>query len=214
MASVRKWYPIVVVAATVVLSAIAYPRLPDRVPIHWNLHGQIDGYGSKLVATLMLPLVLLGLWGLLRLLPKIDPRVENYAKFETTYDLVVNCALTVVALTHCAFLADVFGIPISIMRVVPAAVGVLLIIIGNALPRVRPNWWFGIRTPWTLSNDRVWERTHRVSGYVFVALGVLALGALVLPIGITAPAMGVIGLAAALWSIGYSYYVYRQETSQ
>jgi uncharacterized membrane protein len=117
-------------------------------------------------------------------------------------------------MAHFAILSQAFGISISIMRLLPAAVGVLLIVVGNALPRVRPNWWFGIRTPWTLSNDRVWERTHRVSGYVFVALGVLALGALVLPIGITASAMGVIGLAAAVWSIGYSYYVYRQETSQ
>lgn len=214
MPSLRKWYPIVVVGATIVVSAVAYPRLPDRVPTHWNWHGQIDGYGSRLVATVVLPLVLLGMWGLLRVLPKIDPRVENYAKFEPTYDLVVNCALTVLALAHFAILSKVFGIPISMMRLVPAAVAVLLIVVGNALPRVRPNWWFGIRTPWTLSNDRVWERTHRVSGYVFVALGVLALGALILPIGITAPAMGVIGLAAALWSIGYSYYVYRQESSQ
>ena len=214
MASLRKWYPIVVVGATIVVSAIAYPRLPDRVPMHWNLHGQIDGYGSKLVATVVLPLALFGLWALFRVLPKIDPLGANYAKFEGTYDLVVNCALTALALAHVAILSQVFGIPISIMRLVPAAVGVLLIVVGNALPRVRPNWWFGIRTPWTLSNDRVWERTHRVSGYVFVALGVLALGALVLPIGITAFAMGVIGLAAAVWSIGYSYYVYRQETSQ
>ena len=214
MASLRKWYPIVVVAATIIVSVIAYPRLPDRVPTHWNLHGQIDGYGSKLVATAVLPLILLGLWGFLRVLPKLDPHAANYAKFEGTYDLVVNCALTVLALVHFVMLSEVFGIPIPIMRLLPAAVGALLIVVGNALPRVRPNWWFGIRTPWTLSNDRVWERTHRVTGYVFVALGVLALGALVLPIRITGPAMGAIGLAAALWSIGYSYYAYRQETSQ
>src|SRR6266705_1621373 len=154
----RKGYPFVLVGATLILSAIAYPRLPDRVPTHWNMHGQVNAYGPKWVSTLVFPAILLGLWGLLRFLPTIDPRRANYAKMQSTYDLVVNVVLTMVAAMHIVTVAAASGAPVAIPRLIPAIVGLGLVVLGNVLPRARPNWWFGIRTPWTLSNDRVWER--------------------------------------------------------
>jgi uncharacterized membrane protein len=96
----------------------------------------------------------------------------------------------------------------------PVGAGVLLIVIGNVLPRARPNFWFGIRTPWTLTNERVWERTHRVGGYVLVGAGILVVGAAFLPIDIAAPAAGVMAVGAALITVIYSYYAWRQETSR
>jgi len=209
----RKWYPVFVIAVTVIASAIAYPRLPETVPSHWNLQGQVNGWQPRGRAAFLMPIVLLVLWGVMRGLPAIDPRRANYAKFRPTYDFVVNAVLTVLALIHLAVIGAALGAPISIHRLVPIAFGVMLIAIGNQLPRARPNWWFGIRTPWTLSNDRVWERTHRVGGYLMTASGAaIIIGALVTKLA--GPLIIVCIAGAGLGSVIYSYVAWKQETSR
>ena len=210
----RRWYPALLVVLTFAASILAYPRLPDRVPTPWNIHGQVDGYGSRWIATFLIPGMLIALWGLLRVLPRIDPRRENYASMQGTYDLVVNVTLTLLAVVHFVVLGAVMGAPISIGRVVPAIIGGALVIIGKVLPRARPNWWFGIRTPWTLSNDRVWERTHHVGGYVMMVVGVLAILASVLDLTIASVAVGIAAGALGLGLIAYSYFAWKQETSR
>jgi uncharacterized membrane protein len=209
----RKWYPAILTAVTAIVSAVAYPRLPETVPSHWNLHGQVNGWTSRGRAAFLIPVLLLVLWGVLRALPAIDPRRANYAKFQPTYDLMIGAVLTFVALIHFVVLALALGAPISVNRVIPIALGVVLIAIGNQLPRARSNWWFGIRTPWTLSNERVWERTHRVGGYLMTAAGVATIiGGLVSDF--VGPIIVVCLVGSALGSVFYSYYAWRQETSR
>lgn len=210
----RKWYPAVLVVVTFVGAIIVYPRLPDRVPTHWDIHDRVNGYGPSWMATFLMPVMLLALWGLMRFLPRIDPRRANYAKMQGVYDLVVNVMLTLIAVLHFVVLGAASGVPISIARVVPAIVGVALIVIGRLLPLAQPNWWFGIRTPWTLSNDRVWARTHRVGGYVMMTIGVLAIVASILGMTIASAAVGIVAAALGLGLIAYSYFAWKQETSQ
>lgn len=208
----RKWYPILVVAAAVVASAVAYTRLPERVPVHWNAAGEVDRYGSPLEGVLVMPLVMVGLALLIPALPRIDPRGANYEKFKPTYHLVMNTILTFMLGVHATILAATLGLPVDVGRVVPIGLGALLIVLGNVLPRTRPNWMFGIRTPWTLSSDRVWERTHRVGGYLMLAAGLL-----VVLVGLLSPgarsmlAVVTAVVAAALGSVAYSYVAWRQE---
>jgi uncharacterized membrane protein len=209
----RKWYPLSLVMLSVLASIIVYPRLPDRIPTHWNVHGQIDGYGSKWLTIGLFPLMLLGIWGIMRFLPTIDPRRENYAKFRGTYTLVVNAVLTLVLMLHGAAIAAALGAPFA-FRLLPLGIGALFIVLGNALPRARPNWWFGIRTPWTLSNDRVWERTHRVGGYLFVLLGIVTALATLTRRDVTFFVVGILGAVTALSTVIYSYVAWRQETSR
>ena len=209
----RKWYPAVLIAVTAIVSAVVYPRLPETVPTHWNLHGQVNGWQPRGRAAFFMPVLMLVLWGVLRGLPAIDPRRANYAKFQPTYDLMIGAVLTLVALIHVVVLAVALGAPISMHRVIPIALGVVFIAIGNQLPRARSNWWFGIRTPWTLSNERVWERTHRVGGYLMTAAGVaMIIGGLVSDFA--GPLILVCLVGFALGSTIYSYYAWRQETSQ
>jgi uncharacterized membrane protein len=210
----RKWYPAVLAAVTFAAAFLVYPRLPDRVPTHWDLHDRVNGYGPRWMVTFLFPVMLLVLWGILRFLPRIDPRRANYAKMQSTYDLVVNLTLTLIAVLHFVVLGAAMGAPISIARIVPAIVGAALVAIGNVLPRARPNWWFGIRTPWTLSNDRVWERTHRIGGYVLMAVGALAILASIAGVTIASAAVGVAAAALGLGLIVYSYLAWRQETSR
>lgn len=210
----RKWYPAFLVALSVAVSVYAYPRLPARVTTHWDIHGQPNGYSSRLFAAVFFPLLLLALWGFLRGLPRIDPRRANYAKMQGSYDLVVNAALTIVVIAHVGAMSAALGAHVNIVRVVTAAVGAMIALIGNVLPRARPNWWFGIRTPWTLSNDRVWERTHRVGGYVMTAIGALAILASILGVTVASAAVGIAAAALGLGLIAYSYFAWKQETSR
>jgi uncharacterized membrane protein len=167
----RKYLPVIPIAVAFVFSAAVYGKLPERVPVHWDWTGQPDRWGSRLEGAFLMPAMTLGLWLLLRFLPKIDPRRANYARFGDTYDFVVAAIVTFMAGLHVVVLGAALGWPIAVDRVVPGAVGVLLVIIGNLLPRARSNWWFGIRTPWTLSSDRVWQKTHRVGGYLMILAG-------------------------------------------
>jgi uncharacterized membrane protein len=208
-----QWYPLLLVVASAVATVIVYPRLPDRIPRHWNIHSQPNGFGPKWAFAGLFPVALAVLWGVLRVLPRIDPHRANYEKFQSTYDLLVNSVLTLACFFHAYAIAEALGIAMP-FRVLPLALAGACIILGNVLPRARPNWWFGIRTPWTLSNDRVWERTHRVGGYLVFALGVLAVIAAVLPRQLAFPVIGVVGISTALSMVIYSYVAWRQETSR
>ena len=210
----RKWYPAVLIVVTAILSAVAYPRLPATVPSHWNIHGQVNSWQSRERAAFFVPILLLVVWAAMRGLPKIDPRRANYAKFQPTYDFVIAAVLTMVALVHLAVLAYALGLPILIHRIAPVLLGLMLIAIGNQLPRARSNWWFGIRTPWTLSNDRVWERTHRVGGYVMTLIGVLAIVSSFFAAEVAFVTFIVVAGAMSLGLIAYSYFVWKHETAK
>jgi uncharacterized membrane protein len=210
----RKWLAPGLIALTIVVTAVVFPRLPARVPVHWGLHGRVDRYGSRFEGVLVMPLIMIGTWLLLRFLPRIDPRRSNYEKFADTYELFVNSLVGLFFVMQGVMLATALGVPVSMNRVVPALVGVLFIVLGNALPRARPNWWFGIRTPWTLSNDRVWMKTHRVGGYLMVAAGLLMLVAAAIQSAWTLAVAFVAVLAAGFASLVYSYFAWKQETSR
>lgn len=208
----RKWYPALLTALAFVISIIAYGHLPDSMPTHWNIHGEVDGYGSRFVGAFVNPLIMVAIAFMIPILPKIDPRGRNYEKFGTAYLTMMNATITLMFVFHIFALSSALGMNVPIQRIIPAAVGLLFVVIGNLLPRVRPNWMVGIRNPWTLSSDRVWERAHRVGGYLMMGLGVL----LVL-IGPFAPMIAtmilIVGgtIAAAIGITAYSYVLWKQE---
>jgi uncharacterized membrane protein len=125
--------------------------------------------------------------------------------------------MTTLAVLHVLMLGAGLGWPVSMERVTPLRVGGMFILLGNVLPRARPNWWFGIRTPWTLTNDRVWERTHRLGGYLFVGAGLLLVLAALLPGAMADVAVPVIVgavVVAAVVPLVYSYFAWKQERSK
>ena len=210
----RKWLAPVLILAAVVFSIAVYSRLPERTPVHWDLHGEVTRYGSRAEGAFFAPSFMLLIWLLLRFLPRIDPRRANYEKFADTYDLLINSVVALFLVMHVALIGTALGWPVSMTRLGPALIGLQFVILGNALPRARPNWWFGIRTPWTLSNDRVWTRTHRVGGYLLAAAGVVLLLAAVHPAQWIF-ALGLVAvIAAGFGSLVYSYFAWKQETSK
>src|SRR5205809_4076662 len=111
-------------------------------------------------------------------LPKIDPRHENYVKFLSSYWLIANAVIVFLLVAHGLIIAAGLGFSIKIDRLMPLGIGLLFVFLGNFLTRVEPNWFVGIRTPWTLSSDTVWRKTHRTGGWLMVLGGfVIGLGA-------------------------------------
>lgn len=209
--SMRKHLPPLIIITAVVVTALVYPQIPERIPTHWNIQGEVDKWSSRLWGAWLIPLIMPVLWGIFRALPHIDPRKENYVKFASTYEWIVALAMGFMLLLQGVVLRAATGHDVPMERVMPFGVGVMFVIIGNLLPRARSNWFVGIRTPWTLSSERSWERTHRLGGYVLVFTGVaLVVSAFV------APTRGLVLLPfivfpAVLVLIGYSYVVWKQD---
>lgn len=207
----RKYVPLLLIVIMLVASALAYDNLPDRMPSHWNERGEIDGYSSRAFGAFGIPVIALFMWGLMRLLPSIDPRRENYDKFRRMYDVLIAGVIGFLALLHLGILGFSLGMPIAVDKLAFGAVGLLFILLGNFLPQARPNWFVGIRTPWTLSSDRVWERTHRVGGYAFALAGLVMLGALAFAPNYVFHTVVGLTVAMAAFVLGYSYFAWRQE---
>ena len=210
----RKWYPWVLVGLTLGFSAAVYTKLPAEIPTHWDFRGEINDRTSRVWAAWLMPLVLVTMAIILPRLPALDPRRENYGKFRPSYDLVINASMTLIAAMHVLTLGAGMGWPIPMVRVAPIMVGVLFVVLGNVLPRARSNWMFGIRTPWTLTNDRVWERTHRLGGMTFVGAGLaLIISAFLKPTAMVTVLI-VASVLASIIPVAYSYFAWRQETSR
>jgi len=208
----RKLMPgLLVLAAAAAFTAWAYPQLPPLVATHFNVHGQPNGWSSRFTAAVLIPAIVLVMAVVFAVLPRIDPRRANYAKFGPAYWTIANAVLAVIAAIHVVLLMKALGWQIDMTRVAMAGVGALLVLVGNLMTRIRPNWFVGIRTPWTLSSETVWRRTHRFGGAAFVIAGVCLVAAgFVEARWALYGAVGVTG-AAALGSVVYSYLLWRGE---
>jgi uncharacterized membrane protein len=171
----RKWFPTVLVVIAIAMSLAAFPHLPDRVPIHWGWDGEPNGWAGRPFGAFAIPLLMVGFVVLFRVLPGADPRKDNYEKFLSSYDFIAISVVSLCFAVHCVSLGMALGLPLPVERLGPGMVGAFYIGMGNVFPRLRSNWWIGIRTPWSLSSDTNWARTQRIGGYLFVASGVLLL---------------------------------------
>ncbi|MNK87806.1 Immunity protein SdpI [compost metagenome] len=204
--------PILLILATWVLVAWYWPHLPDPMPTHWGVNGQPDGWMPRFWGAIVGPLTSTLVYLMMTLSPYIDPRSRNWAAFGNIYPVLKTSVtalmlfVTYLALTAAASTDQV--LPASRLLV---AIGLLFIVLGNYLPKVRSNFFVGIRTPWTLSSDEVWVRTHRLAGKLMVALGLLILLCTWLP-GSWAAGI-VIGASLALTAVTfvYSYWLYRRQ---
>jgi uncharacterized membrane protein len=206
----KRWIAPALIGGMVLFTAVVYSRLPAELPTHWNIRGEVDGWSSRPVGALMLPVIALALWLLLPLLRRLDPRAEHYERFDATFWLLVNVLVMFMAAMHVIVLGSGLGWPVDVSRAVLVLVGLLFMALGNYLPRLRSNWWMGIRTPWTLESEEVWRSTHRLAGTTFVLGGVATVIAAVLPTPAAFPLAFVAMSVAALVPVVYSYVAYRR----
>jgi uncharacterized membrane protein len=164
-------------AAMFVMTAVAWSSAPDRIPVHWGIDGQVDRYGGKFEGLMVAPLIGLGIYLLLLVVPRIDPRRAHYAAFAGPYAVLRTAAVGMTFALDVMIQLIIRGRAITVNAFVSVALGALLLIVGRYLPTLKSNWFVGVRTPWTLSSEESWRRTHVLAGWLMAASGAIVLAA-------------------------------------
>jgi uncharacterized membrane protein len=162
------WLEVILLAAPFVVLAIYWNELPARVPMHWDFRGQSDGWSAKTPGIFMIPLTALGMTALLHVLPWFDPMLRRAAGEESLMPAVLPIVrIAVLLLLDAIFFVQIatsLGRSVSSGRIIMTCMLVFLVVMGNYLGNLRPNYFLGIRTPWTLENPETWRATHRLGG--------------------------------------------------
>lgn len=204
-------FPLSITLLTLVAWIIALPHLPATMPIHWGANGEADGFATKINAMILTVGIMVLIYFVIAFVPRIDPRKENYKYFSKTYNILLNAVLLLFFFVNMSTILQGLGYNVPMSYIAPIMAGLVFIIIGNYLQRVRSNYFMGIRTPWTLSNENVWKKTHRLSGKIFFIGGLLILISALLPDGYKSVIMwGSIVLCVAIPYL-YSYVAYKKE---
>ena len=196
-----------------VLSIYFYPHVPEQMATHWNSQGEVDGYMPKFWGLFFMPVLITGLAIMFLVIPKIDPKKENIEKFRKYYDRFTVIFVLFMVTVHLQILLWNTGVRISPSAILPVGTGVLFYYIGTLVENAERNWFIGVRTPWTLSSDRVWKKTNRLGGKLFRAAGIIAVfGAVFSEFAFLFIIIPV--LFAAGFTVVYSYVEYHKELKE
>lgn len=205
-----------IIAIQVIVAVYGFAVLPESVPIHWGIGGQATSYGPKWVGTFLYPLMSIGLSVLIRVLVAAGPRLggrENTAANLQIGKIILTSVILFMLIVQLSTTARALGVDFNMSTVILLALSVLFIFLGNYMGKVRRNFWMGIRTPWSLASSVVWERTHRLGGWLFVAVGLIGIPCSFIPAlrpwGVVVPIIGV-----TIFLYVYSYVCYQRATQE
>ena len=207
----KLWPGIVFILAAAAFGFAVSGQMPERVASHWDAAGEPNGYSSRIVLLLMVPVIGTLMSVVLAYAPQLDPKRRNFPLHAGAYWILTNTILIFLAAVHVLTIGYNIGWQVNFGRVMGIGLGLLFMMVGNFLTRVRPNWIMGIRTPWTLSSDRAWRETHRAGGYTFVVVGLVTLiAAFAAPKVVVFVLVGGVAFAALL-SVGWSYFAWKRD---
>jgi uncharacterized membrane protein len=190
--------------------AVFWERLPDVVVSHWNMYGEADGYMPKLWGMLLFPIFLVVVDVLTLVLPKIDPMKNNLKGFQNWfYGFILVLNLFFLVLQVQVILWSL-GTQISPNLIVPVLMGGLFVYVGLMLDKVKQNWFIGIKTPWTLSSELVWDKTHKLGAKFFIAVGVCSVLSVLFADWAFLVVIGLV-IVSSLYLVLFSYLEYRKE---
>lgn len=201
-----KYVPWLGAAAMWAVAAQMWDRVPAELPVHWNFSGQPDRWGGRAEALLLLPGVVTVALAAFSVLPRIDPGRANWDQMRGAW---AGFQVAFVVLLGAIYAATLGTFDMATMM--PRLLGAFLIVLGALMGKVRPNFFFGVRTPWTLTSKRAWIRTHRVGGFAYIAVGILGI-----VLGFVAPGLAFGALLAGLLAVSlglvaYSWAVWRGD---
>lgn len=211
----KEWYVVLLLLLPFAFSMYIWDELPDQVPTHFNMQGEADDWGPKWVNAIMFPAIGLGTYLLLVFLPIIDPkkRIESRQKPIAAIRIITSMFMVFM---YVFIMAESLGTDLNFSIYIQVGIGMLFLVLGNYMYSIKQNYFIGVRTPWTLENEEVWKRTHRLTAKVWT------IGALIM---IIAPLT--ISNSMAYWSIFsvvvtilvlvpiiYSYVIFQQLDSQ
>lgn len=188
---------------------VFWGQLPNEMPVHWNFSGQVDRYWPKLYALLLAPMLGILFVILFSVLSKIDPRKEKYQKFRKTWEIIQILLLSFVVYLQFIILYMSMVPNGDITKLMLIGIGILFVLIGNYMGKVRQNYFVGFKTPWALANEDVWNKTQRVGGLMFVFTGIVFIIEAffkwyLLPVFI------IVMVLTVILPILYSYWVFKQ----
>jgi len=205
------YYPLVIVMLMFLAGAYLYPQLPDQIPTHWNAQGEVDDYSSRDVGVFMMPVISLAIYLIFLAIPHMAVFKKNVKEF---YDSYAGGFFTILMLfmfgVQLFSLFAGLGSQFEIMYFMVPAISMLFGYIGYILPKVKRNFFIGIRTPWTLASDRVWKKTHEMGGKLFMGSAVIMLLSLLFPPEAFWVSIVAI-IAASFYMLLYSYLEFRKE---
>jgi uncharacterized membrane protein len=193
----------------IIVSALAYPLLPEQVASHWGINDQPDGFTSRFWGVALMPLVTIGMALLLLAIPAIDPLKANIEQFRGYLNAFIVLLVAFMLYIHGLTLAYNLGYPVRMSLGMIPTMGLLFVFIGILMGKAKRNYFIGIRTPWTLANDQVWEQTHQLGSKLFIGAGVLSLASLLFGENGFWLMMGLI-LSAAFIPVIYSYFAWKR----
>ncbi len=205
---------VIVILLMLIASAFAWQKLPDevRIPVHWNVAGQPDRYGGKCLGLMLMPLATIIMVIVMLVAPTVEPRQQNIQSSRKAYNMILSAIVLLMAFLHFIILMAALGQPVNVMKGVCLGIGLMFILIGNYSGKIRSNFMLGVKTPWTLSSELSWHKTHRLAGRLFILLG-----AIIGLSGLTLPGMAVFiilltggfGLVAVI--MVYSYLIWKKD---
>jgi uncharacterized membrane protein len=200
---------LVLVAAALAATLVAWNQLPARVPLHWNAHGRVDGYGPRWMLLAVGPGAMLAELAVFAALPALSPKRFALEPFSATYLRIMLAAVSLAGYITAVLLWVALTGDVEVTGALLAGVSVLVVVLGNVMGKVRRNFFIGIRTPWTLASERVWYATHRLAGKSMVAAGILSLGAVFVG-GVAGIAAWIaVVLAGVMVPVVYSFVHYK-----
>jgi uncharacterized membrane protein len=190
-------------AISLIAAIVLYPTLPDFVPIHWDINGNVDNFGEKVWATFLMPGLMIAMLGLFLLLPKIDPKKFEVLNFRKTYGFLAVLLTGLLTYIHGFMLWGASNEVVATSKWLVVGILIFIAALGNVLGKTRRNFWIGIRTPWTLADERVWNETHRFGGRALMAGGVLGIFSILLnlPMWSALVWVGIAAISAILFSL-------------
>lgn len=200
-----------------VITIVAWEKVPNdaQVPVHWNIEGEVDSYGNKTFGLLLGPGLILFIAILLAFVPRMEPRIENLQQSQKAYKSFWGVLLVFMLALHIVTTSAAMGLPVNMTTMMAFMMGVLFMAIGNYLGKIRSNFMFGIRTPWALSSEESWNKTHRLGGRLFFVVGLLVFVSGIFQQGALTFGLLLGGLfASVIFLFGYSYWVWKQDENR
>jgi uncharacterized membrane protein len=210
-AFIKKEIPLwIIILLPMVYMVLVWNKLPEQLPIHWNVQGQIDNYGPKWI----FPIITVVIYVLMLLVPQIDPRRKNYEKFGKSYYIIRLLLMCFFSIIFSTVITSGLGIAINIERIIVPSLLVLFMVIGNYMSTLRFNWFIGIRTPWTMTNEDIWRKTHFFAGRLWFWTNLIALPISFLFSNLTLYVfLLTIVTSITIAPIIYSYLLFRKNSS-
>lgn len=191
---------------------LLWKRLPEQIPVHFNINGEADRYSSRLEAVLLIGLIFPGVHILCTAGTLADPKRNNIST--KMFNFVLWITPIIAALTSFICYGSAIGMKMDVTVLTGLLIGATFIIIGNYMPKCRQNYTVGIKLPWTLNDKDNWDRTHRFAGYVYVVAGILMIFSLLFTgDSFIVPCVMIFAIACGFLPVIYSYMLYRKNGS-